>query len=118
MLIEINDHKRVTDIQGSFRKMFPWLTIGFFVHRGSNAGTYATVNGLRTLGELRTVHNSEMMTITPSMTVAELERVFLEHYGLSVKIFRKSGSAWIEASLTGNWTLAEQNSEGRILSSN
>ena len=55
------------------------------------------------------------MKISPTMTVLTLETELWEKYGLSVQIFRHSGNMWIETSLTGSWTLEQQNHEGEQL---
>jgi hypothetical protein len=46
------------------------------------------------------------------MTVAELERLFVENFGLNAQVFRRSGTLWLQTSATDNWTLAEQNRKG------
>jgi hypothetical protein len=70
----------------------------------------------KTLGECRTIHDSGTLTITPQMTVANLEQGFADVYGLSVQVFRKSGKVWLETTVTDNWTLEEQNRQGEALS--
>ena len=70
----------------------------------------------KTLGECRTIHNKGTITITPQMTVAGLEQNMNDVYGLSVQVFRKSGMAWLETSVTDNWTLEQQNKQGEELS--
>lgn len=91
------------------------MAIGFFIRHPSN-GQPIALNALRTIGESQKTKHSDPLTITGDMTIAELERLFRGAYGLSVKVFRKSGTAWLETSLTSDWTLAEQNDEGRSLS--
>jgi hypothetical protein len=118
MLMHINDQQRIVDIQKMFREVFPYLTLGIFVHHVTNGHHSNSVNGLKTIGELRRTHHNGALSITPSMTVAELERAFQRGYGLSVKVFRQSGKAWLETSVTNDWTLAEQNAEGQSLSGN
>jgi len=50
------------------------------------------------------------------MKVSELEKIFLEDYGLNVQVFRNSGRVWLETTMTDDWTLAEQNRQGEELS--
>ena len=50
------------------------------------------------------------------MTVIDLEKKFREVFGLGIQVFRKSGKAWLETTLTDNWTLEEQNRQGEALS--
>jgi hypothetical protein len=37
-------------------------------------------------------------------------------FNLSVQVFRKSAGTWIETSVTDDWTLKQQNDEGKDLS--
>lgn len=55
------------------------------------------------------------ITITPHMTVNNLEQTFGDIYGLSVQVFRKSGNAWLETIETDGLTLEEQNKIGEEL---
>ena len=117
MKIEINDSRRISEIQESFRKVFPYLTIGFFIHYSRDAVRPTNgVSGMRKIGECRTIHASGEMTITPAMTIHELEEIFRTRYGLEARVFRQSGKAWLGTSVTNDWTLDEQNKEGEALS--
>lgn len=119
MEIKIVDKRKIVEIQDEFNKVFPYLKIEFFskAHK-PEAGTakkYLIANN-KTLGECRTIHNSGTVAIAPKMTVLELEKGFNEVFGLSIQIFRKSGRAWLETTVTDAWTLEEQNNEGEALS--
>ncbi|MEI8136014.1 MAG: hypothetical protein WCH21_01685 [Bacteroidota bacterium] len=70
----------------------------------------------KTLGECRNIHSKGSITITPNMTVTDLEQNFADVYGLGVQVFRKSGRAWLETTVTDGWTLEEQNKQGAALS--
>jgi len=48
--------------------------------------------------------------------VARLEEEFLEKTGLRVRVYRRFCNVWIETTLTNDWTLEQQNSEGKLLS--
>jgi hypothetical protein len=117
MKITIQDDRNISAIQNEFNKAFPYLKIEFF-SRAFPGGSFSKrlKQPDKTLGECRTIHNSGSITITPSMTVADLEQNFSTVYGLSTQIFRKSGKAWLETTLTNGWTLKEQNEEGAALS--
>jgi len=119
MQIEINDHRKIYSIQEEFNKNFPWLKLEFFSkpHKvGGASPKTQLVSPSKTLGECRTLHDSGMITITPMMTVDELEQAFRDVYGLSIQVFRKSGKSWLETTITDTWTLEKQNEQGRILS--
>lgn len=119
MKLLINDHRKIFAIQNEFNKLFPYLKIEFFSKSpriSAGASTKLIKQSSKTLGECRIIHNKGKLTITPQMTVAELVQNFMDVYGLSVRIFRKSGKTWLEATVTGNWTLEEQNKQGAALS--
>ena len=50
------------------------------------------------------------------MTVGELENIFKDQFGANVQVSRKSGSLWLETTLTDKWTLLQQNEQGKELS--
>ena len=70
----------------------------------------------KTIGECRKIHKNDSIAITPRMKVIELEKIFLDDYGLAVQVFRESGRVWLETTMTDDWTLAEQNQQGEALS--
>ena len=119
MKIAINDRRKIFAIQADFINMFPYLRIEFFSkphESGGGSPKKMMKHPHKTLGECRTIHKSGSLTITPQMTVAELENHFRDIYGLSVQIFRKSGKVWLETTVTDTWTLEEQNRQGQELS--
>jgi len=119
MKIAINDKRKISAIQNDFNDMFPYLRLEFF-SKPHDAGTGSPKKYMshpsKTLGECRTKHKSGSILITPGMTVNKLEQNFREVYGLSVQVFRRSGKAWLETTVTDGWTLEEQNSQGEDLS--
>lgn len=121
MKITINDHRKIHAIQEEFNTVFPYLKIEFFSKphtSGGGSSKNLIKPGGKTLGECRTIHNKGVITISPEMTVDELEQRFMDVYGLSTQIFRKSGNVWLETTVTDGWTLEKQNSQGEELSKN
>ncbi|MGZ4034862.1 MAG: hypothetical protein ACXVNN_01130 [Bacteroidia bacterium] len=119
MKIVINDRRKIFTIQEEFNTMFPYLKLEFFSKPDKPGATSAKKfmkHPGKTLGEYRTIRNKSGITITPLMTVEDLERRFDDIYGVGVKLFRKSGKAWLETSVTDEWTLEEQNRQGESLS--
>ena len=113
MKIIVGAEKMVATLQEEFHAKFPFLKIEFFEAKTPDKTKIA---GNKAFGFLGNNRNSDHITIVPSMTVAELEKNFRAHFGLSTQIFRKSGKAWLETTLTDNWTLQEQNDLGKELS--
>ena len=118
MNIEINDDRKIFAIQREFNTVFPYLKLEFQAkpNKVHGAPAHDLVKHSRTLGECRTIHKHGNVTITPFMKVSELEEVFRDVYGLGVKVYRKSGKAWLEVTVSGSWTLEEQNAQGENLS--
>ena len=121
MKILINDHRKLFSIQKTFNTMFPYLKLEFFgkPHKvGAPSSKKLIKHPAKTIGECRVIHNKGTITITQAMTVADLEQNFMDKYGLSVQVFRKSGKAWLETTATDNWPLETQNKQGADLSNN
>jgi hypothetical protein len=119
MKIDINDKRKIFAIQEEFNTAFPYLKIEFFTkpHQSGGASPKQYMSSSsKTLGECRTVHNNGHISISPEMTVDELEQRFMDVYGLSIQVFRKSGKVWLETSVTDGWTLEKQNTQGKELS--
>jgi len=119
MKISIDDNRKIFDIQEEFSALFPYLKIDFFssTHKSGCASAKKFIkHGSKTLNECRSIHKKGKITITPDMTVDELEQTFDAKYGLGVQIFRKSGKVWLETTVTDSWTLKEQNKQGEELS--
>jgi hypothetical protein len=119
MQIAVNDQRKIYAIQEEFNRAFPYLKLEFFSepHKVNGASSKKLMkHNSRTLNECRTVRKEGNITITPAMTVTDLEQCFNSMYGLSVQVFRKSGRVWLETTVTDGWTLQEQNLQGEELS--
>ena len=120
MKISINDSRKIRQLQEQFHANFPYLKIEFFSrsHKpGAGTSPHLIRSAERTIGECRTGTKKGNLSISPDMTVAELEQKFRELYGLNVQVFRKSGKVWLETTITDGWTLDQQNRQGEALSS-
>src|SRR3569832_2278256 len=119
MKITITDRRKIFAIQKEFTTLFPYLKLEFFAKSnkpGRGSSTKLVKEPSKTLGECRTIHNNGTLTITPNMSVRNLEQNFHDIYGLTVQVLRKSGRAWLETTVTEEWSLKEQNEEGAALS--
>ena len=100
MEITINDSRKVYAIQKEFSEMFSFLKLEFSAkpHNSSGAspGKRTSVSSSKTIGECRTVHTTGTLTITPHMTISDVDEILNDNLGLSVRIFQKSGNAWLE----------------------
>ena len=115
--LKVRKDRLVGDIQEDFNSAFPYLKIEFYKKNGTKAitsGRQAISKGLSlsNAGLLR----EGLLKIDDSMSVGELEHIFCDEYGANVQVSRKSGSLWLETTMTDKWTLKQQNDHGRELS--
>ncbi|MFI5203158.1 MAG: hypothetical protein ACHQF2_01585 [Flavobacteriales bacterium] len=119
MQIVIDDTKKIEAVQAVFSKEFPYLKIMFFSKPhsvGGGSSKKLAVDNSLTLKECRKKQNSGVIEIEENMKVSEVETMFWNQFGLSVQIFRKSGSSWLETTATDSWTLEKQNRLGNDIS--
>lgn len=118
-MLTIQEGTAISTIQSAFTRLFPYLKIEFFRHPHSLHGANAK-SDLLPPGEVLRAHalhgNDTGLVIRKDMSVAELERLFHRHFGLNAQVFRKSGRTWLETTLTDDWSLNKQNTQGYELS--
>lgn len=119
MQIHISDTTTIRAIQTEFNSKYPYLKLEFFSRphttgKGSEKRYMKTDDAI--LQDFRRVTSEGDLSLHDQMTVAELETLFRDHYGLYVQVFRRSGKLWLETTATDNWTLHTQNEQGRELS--
>jgi hypothetical protein len=112
----ITDQRKIAEVQESFQKKFPYLKLEFYrtghkKEEGSKAKDQHEPEA--TIGKIRTKKEEGDLKIDPMMTVAKLESIFKDKYGLHVQVFRISGDLWLQTTSTDGWTLVEQNEHGR-----
>ncbi len=118
MEILITDDKCVKEVQEEFQIKFPFLKIEFFKNTQKNGSSLKSqlIPGKMPLGMVRHIRTEGSLNIDGSRSVEEIENDFQNKFGLSVEVFRKSGSMWIETTLTHHWSLLRQNFEGQQMS--
>ena len=118
MNLVIKDTITIKVLQQHFSKEFAYLKLEFFDIPPSTDELFKLHHcaNHKTLGACRKLHTEGTILITPNLTVEKLELTLWEKFGLSTKVFRKSGNLWIEPTLTESWTLKRQNDEGQIFS--
>lgn len=111
MKIQINDHRKIFAIQEEFNKLFPRLKVEFRgkPNKVGSSPSEKIYSSSKTLGDCRIKHTEGELTITPSMTAADLKQILGDKYGLSINLLRQSGSEWIETTNNNNLSLQEQN---------
>lgn len=120
MILTISDNQKLSEVKDEFNSLFPYLKLEFFKHKhGVNKSNPKSdmLSSDLTFKKVRKKHTEGSIDVKESMSVADLEQLFQEVFGISAQVFRKSGRSWIETSVTDDWSLKRQNEEGRELSS-
>jgi len=114
----INNQQTITGVQKQFNNHFPFLKIEFFrqapVSGIGNAKNKMIIYDMK-LSDLQNVNKGGSINLSGKMTVTDLEKYFEKEFGLFIQVFRKSGKIWLETTATDNWTLDQQNEEGKSL---
>jgi len=114
-VLNIDEHKSVGDFQKGFSLMFPFLKIEFFKSMVGE-GQVNSQKGNVLLPPNYILGKKEFtLNIDGSTTVAGLKAMLLEMTGVACQVYRKSGTIWIEVSLTEDWALERQNSEAELI---
>ncbi|MHB8259351.1 MAG: hypothetical protein ACYDCN_14215 [Bacteroidia bacterium] len=119
MVLTIDDKKRISTIQQEFNAVFPYLKLEFFNHTLAvppDNPKRNKINSNLTLKQFRNKDRHEKLKIKDNMKVSDLESLFQHLFNISAQVFRKSAGTWIETSMTDDWTLKQQNEEGKELS--
>jgi hypothetical protein len=106
---------KLSEIQHAFQLQFPYLKLLFFAHTHPSGGSSThgdLLDSALELGKTGGFSHSFSLEFASNMTVMQLEGVFQENCNVGVQVFRRSGSTWIQTSVTDSWTLAEQNETG------
>ena len=120
MQLIINGERLISEVQGEFTKTFPYLRIEFFrngVVRQHRYPAHLKITGNYKLKDAWVwKKDNGSLELRDSMSVLELENAFMDNFGLSVQVFRKSGNIWLETTMTDDWTLKQQSDHGKEIS--
>ena len=118
MELKIEQETSVKDIQKEFNAFYPYLKIEFFENAYPENKPFPKakkIDANKLIRQITKSRNWGKINMNGNRMVADFENDFLKLFGLSVQVFRKSGTLWIETTLTDNWTLDKQNKEGEFL---
>jgi hypothetical protein len=120
MQLLIHGDRLISEVQEDFNSAYPFLKLEFFRNGQQKEVRYAASQKISRNCKLRDSwilkKDKGIMDISDSMTVLELENAFMDEFGLSVQVFRKSGNIWLETTMTDHWTLKRQSDHGREIS--
>lgn len=113
-LLHITNKTSIKDIQNEFNNRYPSLWLAFYL-TPKNKVSFMFDTGIDPEKKLKEFCNSgtfEPINISEVRTVCEVKTDIKKRCGLEVHILRKCGNLWVDTTLTEDWTLAYQNSEG------
>lgn len=118
-MFTIQTGMELSTVQNIFHSTFPYLKLEFFRHRYQPKDANVKKDRLKSDAVVLNVtgdRRESNITITEEMSVTSLGQLFQDHFGLDVQVFRRSGTSWLETTVTDDWTLKKQNEQGRELS--
>jgi len=117
MILKIAKNKTINDVCQEFNNAYPFLRFDFYKYSTGKLGSAVKqkLNKSVTLSNAGIRREGEI-EIIETMTVRELEQNLFNQFGLYVQVSRKSGSLWLETTISDNWILKQQNDHGRELS--
>ena len=119
ILLTIDTTKNISSIKEEFNSIFPYLKLEFFKHKHGISNPSPKKDLFESsinLNQITKKYRDGFINITQDIEVGKLERLFQDQFGLSVQVFRKSGSSWLETTFTNDWSLKRQNETGKELS--
>ena len=119
MHMKIFGERQITEVQEDFTSGYPFLKIEFFKNGAVRQDRYPANQKIDHQQKLKHASHGKKdegdLEIKDAMSVLELENAFIDQFGLSAQVYRKSGNVWLETTMTDNWTLKQQNDHGREL---
>lgn len=116
MHLEINDTTAFRQIQETFSNYYPYLKIEFFYtphKKYQDSGETDQIDPNAMVGDSKRTHVSGVLEIQPFYRVVDVEKEFMERFGLSVQILRKEKNKWEQTTGMDDFTLKELNEFGR-----
>ena len=113
MLLHIDDHMTIEEIQDHFNECYPFLKICFYSKsqkRHKPANKEELLNEKSTMGAIRKSSNNGMVEIKSWYTIGQVERELKEKFDLNTQIFRwdNISMSWVPTFLTEGLTIQQQ----------
>ena len=112
MKLKIGKGETIKNIQQSFNNIYPFLKIEFVRKKALQKEKLDVNECIIMPFDEPTVD----IDINSDQTVKSLETEFKTKANMDIKVYRRFCNVWIETTLTDDWTLEQQNTEGRLLS--
>ena len=104
-------------MQDNFNEFYPFLKLDFYKKPNGRHESVVRQKLIKTILLSNAGNGKEgALEITDSLIVGQLEKLFYDKFAMVVQVSRKSGTVWLETTMTDSWTLRQQNEHGRELS--
>jgi hypothetical protein len=117
MVLYIEHETQVNALQEKFNALYPFLQLHFIRTVEENGKPLKKIVKATPEQKLKEITNKlkpGTVSVKETLAVAEVLDDFRNH-GLIVQVYRKSGTLWVETSLTEDWTLERQNREAYLI---
>jgi hypothetical protein len=95
MEMYVNDEKRILQVQYEFNTLFPYLRIEFYAKAPKEEELFSLpISDLSRIGECRTKHDQDFVSIYATKRLMDLETEFREHLGIHVRLFCWENNDW------------------------
>ncbi len=114
----IDGKQTVMGLQKAFNRQYPFLKLEFIrdkINKSNRQLKPVLIAPSEMISHVLDKKVTGKIEFNSDTTVNELEQKFLNDYGLYVQVFRKSGNVWLVTTSTDDWTLGQQNEEGKSL---
>jgi hypothetical protein len=118
MVLYIDNETQVKTLQEKFNSLYRFLQLHFIKTLQEDGKPLKRIVKATTEQKVNEITNKltpGMISINENSTVAEVLDDFHAH-GVIAQVYRKSGTLWVETSLTEDWTLERQNTEALMIS--
>src|SRR5688572_3983553 len=114
MFLFLSKEKTIWEIQQNFNSQYPFLKLEFFKQDDVDPDSTAKMHfsydlKLEDLG----LSDDGLINIESDLSIGDLKKIFFKKFGLNAQISRKSGTLWLETTMTDRWSLQKQDDHGR-----
>lgn len=116
MYIEINDNTTLRDIRRAFSDFYPYLQIEFYTQphkKYESSDSDDSIPICKKVDEIKKTHVSGLLEIFPADKVADIEKEFLQRFGLPVQVLIREKGKWVQTTGMDDFTVKELNELSR-----
>ncbi len=113
MKLEISNNRTILEVQHDFNHQYPFLKLEFYKEKPMQPIQIKEHLPQSVLLKYAGLKTNGYIDINNETTVNELEKMFVEQFGLLAEVSRNSGGVWLKTTMTNNWSLRKQNEYGQ-----